>query len=482
MTLTTAETQMSHAEILRGLRDRFGDRISFDSQDLSDHRTDFGRMADRLPGAIARCRNAQEVAEVIRYCREHAVPVVPRGQGHTQSGQSTTLGGVVIDTAEMTRILDIDAENLTATVEAGVVWRELVVQSTAQNLVPPVLTNNLGVTISGTLSMAGLGVASFRYGSQADNALELEVVTGAGDIVTCSHGENRELFDMVRCGLGQVGIITRAKIRLRRCLPLVRNYTLVYDDLGKFMADSLKIMDPAKPSFHTLGGICSPAPLGFRSIGEGLELGVGVQGFAHWVFPMFLTVEFEEGAEPDDAALLAGLQYHRHAHTEDVTQIEFCRRMEPMFELWHRSGYWDMAHPWMETVLPWGQAQEYIETVLANLPPAALGPGGHVLLWPSRTEASEVPLFKYPEGEVVLGWGILGCVPESLLAEGLAKLDMASELSIYYGGKRYLSGYITFDTVEKWEAHYGEAWPRLVAAKKQYDPDGILAPGFIQYP
>jgi cytokinin dehydrogenase len=477
----TVDIQNSTAEALQGLKQRLGECISFEAADLASHRSDFGRMADRLPGAVARCRTAQEVAEVIRYCRENALPVVPRGEAHTQSGQATSLGGVLLDTSEMRQILEIDAEALTATVEAGVVWRDLVVQATAQNLVPPVLTNNLGVTISGTLSMAGLGVASFRYGTQADNALELEVVTGRGEIVTCSREENRELFDLVRCGLGQFAIITRAKIKLRRCAPLVRNYILVYDDLALFMEDSMKIMDPAHPTFHTLGGICSPAPLGFRSIGEGLELGVGVQGFAHWVFPMFLTVEFEPGAEPDDAALLAGLRYHRHAHTEDVTQLEFCCRMEPMFELWRRSGYWDMAHPWMETVLPWDRAQEYIETVLANLPPAALGPGGHVLLWPSRTESSEVPLFKYPEGEVVLGWGILGCVPEALLAEGLAKLDLASELSIWYGGKRYLSGYITFDTAEKWAEHFGDDWPRMVAAKKQYDPDGILAPGFIQY-
>ncbi|HVT58876.1 MAG TPA: hypothetical protein VHR45_10790 [Thermoanaerobaculia bacterium] len=56
-----------------------------------------------------------------------------------------------------------------------------------------------------------------------------------------------------------------------------------------------------------------------------------------------------------------------------------------------------------------------------------------------------------------------------------------SELSILYGGKRYLSGYITFDTAEKLALHFGDKWPRILAAKKKFDPDGILAPGFIQY-
>src|SRR6185369_6510598 len=112
----------------------------------------------------------------------------------------------------------------------------------AQGLVPRVLTNNLNVTIAGTLSMAGLGVASFRYGTQADNAVELQVVTGTGKIVVCSREENRELFDAVRCSLGQFGIITRAKVRLRRCKPKVRKYYLLYDDLGALMADAKRVM------------------------------------------------------------------------------------------------------------------------------------------------------------------------------------------------------------------------------------------------
>ena len=57
---------------------------------------------------------------------------------------------------------------------------------------------------------------------------------------------------------------------------------------------------------------------------------------------------------------------------------------------------------------------------------------------------------------------------------------MASELSIYYGGKRYLSGYITFNTAEKWAQHFGDRWPMILDAKKKFDPDGIMAPGFIR--
>jgi len=226
---------------------------------------------------------------------------------------------------------------------------------------------------------------------------------------------------------------------------------------------------------------CTPCLQGIKKIGEGMALGEGMQTFAAWFYPTHLTVEFDPGEEPDDAAVLAGLKPYRHTHTEDFTQYEFANRMDPVFELWRRSGYWEMAHPWTETTLPWESAGEFIESVLAQTPPQALGPGGHILLWPAYTRTSDVPLFMHPEGDYVMGWGILPGVPFRFLDRALAQLDMVSELSIMYGGKRYLSGYITFDTAEKWAQHFGDRWPMILEAKRKFDPDGIMAPGFIQY-
>lgn len=477
----SVHSPVSTADALREIKKILGDRVVLDEEVRSLYRSDFGRMVDRLPGAAARCTCAEEVAEVIRLCRERKIPIVPRGQAHTQSGQATSDGGVLLDTSVMSTIHEIDEAGETATVDCGVVWRDLVAATLERGLVPRVLTNNLGVQISGTVSMAGLGVASFRYGTQADNVDELQVVTGTGEIVTCSRDRHRDLFDVVRCGLGQFGVITRAKVRLRKCKSVVRKYYLLYDDLGVFMEDAKKVMDPANPTFSSLESWCTPCLQGIKKIGEGMELGEGMQTFAQWFYPAHLTVEFDPGEEPDDAAVLAGLSPYRHTHTEDFTQHEFCSRMDPVFELWRRSGYWDMAHPWMETTLPWEASREFIESVLAQTPPQALGPGGHVLLWPAYTRTSDVPLFMHPEGDFVMGWGILPGVPARFLDRALAQLDMASELSIYYGGKRYLSGYITFDTAEKWAQHFGDRWPMILEAKRKFDPDGIMAPGFIQY-
>lgn len=466
--------------VLAGLKERLGELIQL--EDIADsYHTDYGKLVDREPGAVARCTTTAEVAELLRYCYENKIPVTARGQSHSQSGQSTSNGGVLLDTSGMNKIHKIDADGLTVLCDGGLIWRELVQTVVPMGLVPPVLTNNLGVSISGTLSIAGLGVASFRHGAQVDNVLELTVVTGTGDVVTCSATENQELFNVVRSGFGQFGVITQAKLRLRKTKKNVRKYYLLYDDLQTLMDDAAKIMAKGNNTFDSLESWCSPCPQGAKRIGEGMDLGEGAQIFAYWMYPLHLTIEYDDGEEPNDEEALASLSYYRHLETCEYSFLEFCERLVPIFQLWDRSGYSDMAHPWMETVLPWDKACEYIEYVLSNLPPQTLGPGGHILLWPSRGDTSATPLLMIPDDEYVIGWGLLPGVPKKYLDQALEQLDMASELSIGYGGKRYLSGYITFDTEEKWAAHFGDRWPMIKAAKKRFDPAGIMNPGFIQY-
>jgi cytokinin dehydrogenase len=57
---------------------------------------------------------------------------------------------------------------------------------------------------------------------------------------------------------------------------------------------------------------------------------------------------------------------------------------------------------------------------------------------------------------------------------------MASQTSMMLGAKRYLSGWINFDHTA-WKTHYGDQWAAVVAAKRKFDPHGILNPGFIKY-
>ncbi|HJZ12706.1 MAG TPA: FAD-binding protein, partial [Acidobacteriota bacterium] len=91
-----------------------------------------------------------------------------------------------------------------------------------------------------------------------------------------------------------------------------------------------------------------------------------------------------------------------------------------------------------------------------------------------------MPLFKRPDSDYIMGFGILPGVPKDLLDLAIPRLNMASELSEALGGKRYLSGLVQFSK-EHWKQHYDNVWSEMKRMKKKYDPNGLLNPGFIDY-
>lgn len=432
--------------------------------------TDFGHLVVRKPQVVVRPVSAEDVARVVEFAAQRLLAVATRGAGHSQSGQSLS-DQILLDMSSLGRVVRVHEEAQTVTCGAGIRWRALVEELAPKRLSPPVLTNNLDVTVGGTLSTAGLGVASWRHGTQADNCLQLEVVTGTGEIVRCARGENPDLFDAVRAGVGQFGVVTEVTLKVRRHQPRFRSFYLLYDDLTALLEDLKTVMTDER--FDYLESWCVPCPQGFKNVGAQR------QAFAQWFYPLHATVETADGKLPDSAEKLRGLKFYRHVHTEDGELPEFFARLDQLFALWKRAGFWDFAHPWTECVLPWQTTSAYISQVLQNLPPHALV-GGHILLWPARGSASSVPLFMRPGGEFLMGFGILPAVPKQFVAEALPRLSMASQAAVMMGGKRYLSGWISFDAAQ-WKAHFGERWPVVVALKKKCDPHGILNPGFMKY-
>ena len=127
-------------------------------------------------------------------------------------------------------------------VDAGASWRTLLQATLSYGLAPPVLTKFLGLTVGGTLSIGGVGVASLRHGAQVDQTLALQVVTGEGDVVTCS---GRSAARPVRSRARGPGPVRRSS-RARRCdwnarPRQVREYILPYPDLQTLVEDGTRV-------------------------------------------------------------------------------------------------------------------------------------------------------------------------------------------------------------------------------------------------
>lgn len=440
-------------------------------QFTDDLKTNFGHIFHWTPRFTVFPSSAKDVVAVTQFARKNHLFLTTRGSAHSQSQLAINRDGILVDMKSMRGIGEVDEKNLTVDVEAGVVWRDLTHHLKRYGMVPRVLTNNLGVTVGGTVAMAGIGVASFKYGSQGDNVVEMDVVTGEGKLVTCSPETNEDLFWGTIAGLGQVGTITRLRLQLRRMKPMSRTYYLLYDDLRVFLEDARMAMDAGK--WDHLESWGAPCAQGTRPVAGQRQV------FAKWFYPFHLTVEYDEGHPPDDAKMLEGLRAYDNLYTDDCPTIDFLERMVPVFELWRKAGTWEFIHPWIECILPWGTAADCIEQVLQDTPPG-IQVGGHILLWPAKGTTSRSKNFMRPDGENLVGFGLLPAIPQRFWGEMSERLENVSRMVIMFGAKRYLSGWVNF-TAAEWKEHFGPRWGELCELKRRYDPDHLLNPGFLPF-
>ena len=438
-----------------------------DTRDDEDSRraasVDSGRIVFRMPQAVAAPRSTQDVVEIVCWANRTGSSLALRGKGHTQAGQSLTCGGVQIDTQGLDRIGPVDERRRMLRVQAGATWREVVGYLGPRGWMPMVLTNNLDTTVGGTLSTGGVGLSSHLYGTQANNVDELEAVTGDGRLLRCSATENTSLFDATRAGLGQFSIITEAHIRIRRVLPRVRTFRLVYEDLKTLMGDQTQILSHRR--FHYLHAWCQHRDERFTADDDDWSAA------GDWSYLMAVSVEFD--TEPDEAELLAGLHHRRPVRISDRDVVEFAEL--PMPKPLPARRHAALCFPVTEGYLPWPAAAACVARVFETLPRALLR-STTVILRPLDVEPT--PMLMLPRSGPVLGFGLLPYVPAAALQSVLPVVEDAGRLLVAAGGKRYLTGWVRRGR-DEWQAHYGRQWKTILRWKETFDPHGVLSNGFI---
>lgn len=432
--------------------------IRFDEATRAAAADDFGHMIHETPMAVLQPASDDDVAAAIRWAVRQGRKFAPRGQGHSVFGRSMVRDGVVGDLSWLRTIRGIESDRVV--VDAGARWADVLSATLSYGLTPPVLTDYIDLTVGGTLAVGGVGGTTSRFGIQSDTVISMDVVTGAAEKVTCSAGSNTDLFDAVRAGLGQVGVITRATLRLVPAPRQVRRFLLFYADLKAMLTDARLLAEDDR--FEAVQGAILATPSGA------------------WTFRLDAAKYFD-GAPPDDRALLAGL-YDDLSRREQSTclYVDYLGRLNQLEVTLRANGQWFSPHPWLTTFIGDAKVESVVSRELAELTSTDLGPFGQIVLSAFRRERISSPLLRLPTDALCYAFNLVR-IPTTGGATEAARQVEANRATYErvrdVGGTLYPVSAFPMSRHD-WRRHFGPTYTLLSDAKRKFDPDGVLTPGY----
>ena len=209
-----APDSLAHA-----LRVRFGDRFSTARAVCEHHGRDESPFPVTPPDAVVYAESTEDVAFAVALCRAHKVPVIPYGAGSSLEGHLLAVqGGVSIDVSRMNAVVSINAEDLTATVQAGVTRKQLNEAIRSEGLFFPI-DPGADASLGGMSATRASGTNAVRYGTMRENVLGLTVVSADGKVIrTGSRAKKSSAgYDLTRLFVGSegtLGVITEVTVKL----------------------------------------------------------------------------------------------------------------------------------------------------------------------------------------------------------------------------------------------------------------------------
>ncbi|MGB7855155.1 MAG: FAD-linked oxidase C-terminal domain-containing protein [Pseudolabrys sp.] len=216
------------AEIL-GRRDRIvaalrsivpGEGVIAGEREMRPYETDGLTAYRQLPMVVVLPQTTQQVAEVLRYCHDEGIKVVPRGAGTSLSGGALPLGdGVLLGMAKFNRIREIDFDNRVAVVEPGVT--NLAVTNAVADAgfyYAPDPSSQIACTIGGNVAENSGGVHCLKYGMTTNNLLGCEIVLITGEVLNIGgkhlDAAGYDLLGLITGSEGLLGVVTEVTVRI----------------------------------------------------------------------------------------------------------------------------------------------------------------------------------------------------------------------------------------------------------------------------
>lgn len=178
------------------------------------------RVLDGFGGAVrAACRFAQpssvdEVADLLALARKQRMTVAFRGAGRSYGDAALNATGLVVDLSRLTRVFNWNPRAGVIETEPGLTIEGLWRRTLADGYWPSVVPGTMHPTLGGCIAMNVHGKNNFRVGPFGDHVREIDLLTMAGDLVTCGPDRSPEIFDAAIGGMGLLGAITRVVLEL----------------------------------------------------------------------------------------------------------------------------------------------------------------------------------------------------------------------------------------------------------------------------
>lgn len=422
------------------------------------------------PDFVVHPATAREVAEVLKIANNHRIPVIPWGGGSgSQGGALPVYGGIALDMKRMNRVLQIDPESMTTTVEAGINTQHLeweIEKAGYSTMHYPASISC--ATLGGFIANRGTGVLSTKYGKIEDMIMSMEVVTPTGEIIHTlpvpRHASGPDLAQLFLGSEGTLGVVTQATMKIHP-LPEVRKFhAFLFKNLREAMSAGARIMTRRlRPCVIRLYDEPETAKLIKR------VLGIDKQG-------AYLVFGFDGPAKLVDLEMEQACAICREREQEDLGT--------EMGQIWWDHRYKFFYPPYMFH-LP--QAFGTLDTVatFANI---------EKVYWAMKNTVKD----HFPQAAFIghfSHWYEWGCMlyarfiiedppkdPREAVALYNKIWDMAIRAAIKEGGVINEHHGVGLKLGRMMKDLYGPAFQVLLAIKQALDPNNIMNPGKMGFP
>ncbi len=148
-----------------------------------------------------------------------------------------------LDVSGLDRVIAVDPVELTADVQGMCTYEDLVDTTLPYGLLPLVVPELKTITLGGAVTGMGVESTAFRNGLPHESVVEMAVLTGTGDVVTCSRDTEPELFRAFPNSYGSLGYAVRLRIRLERVAPYVNLRHVRFHDLDELTAELARVVE-----------------------------------------------------------------------------------------------------------------------------------------------------------------------------------------------------------------------------------------------